>query len=98
MASAIAEPPYLIVMDIQMPVMDGCEATAQIRKEPKTHSIPILATTAKAMSGDRQKCLKAGCNDYIAKPFTHRQLQAAIEKLLNKPPDQNRSNVEIGTG
>ena len=83
--SAIAELPDLIVMDIQMPVMDGFEATAQIRKEPKTQSIPILAATAKAMSGDRERCLKAGCNDYIAKPFTHRQLQAAIEKLLNKP-------------
>ena len=87
-ASAIAELPDLIVMDIQMPVMDGCEATAQIRKEPKTQSIPILAATAKAMSGDRERCLKAGCNDYIAKPFTHRQLQAAIQKLLNKPPEQ----------
>ena len=83
--SAIAELPDLIVMDIQMPVMDGFEATAQLRKEPKTQSIPILAATAKAMSGDRERCLKAGCNDYIAKPFTHRQLQAAIEKLLNKP-------------
>ena len=84
-ASAIAELPDLIVMDIQMPVMDGREATARIRKEPKTQSIPILASTAKAMSGDREKCLKAGCDDYIAIPFTHRQLQAAIQKLLNKP-------------
>jgi CheY-like chemotaxis protein len=84
-AKAIAELPDLIVMDIQMPVMDGCQAAAQIRKEPKTQSIPILAATAKAMSGDKQKCLDSGCNEYIAKPFTHRQLQIAVEKLLTKP-------------
>ena len=87
-AKAIAELPDLIVMDIQMPVMDGCQAAAQIRKEPKTQSIPILAATAKAMSGDKQKCLDSGCNEYIAKPFTHRQLQIAIEKLLSKPSNE----------
>ncbi len=87
-AKAIAELPDLIVMDIQMPVMDGCQAAAQIRKEPKTQSIPILAATAKTMSGDKQKCLDSGCNDYIAKPFTHRQLQIAVEKLLSKPSNE----------
>lgn len=87
-ASAIAELPDLIVMDIQLPVMDGYQAAAQIRKEPKTQSIPILAATAKAMSGGREKCLRPGCNDYIAKPFTHRPLQIAVEKLLTKPPNE----------
>ena len=86
-ARAIAELPDLIVMDVHMPVMDGLEAACQIRKDPKTHSIPILAATAKALSGDREKCLASGCNDYIAKPFTHRQLGAAINKLLNKAPE-----------
>ena len=84
-AKAIAELPDLIVMDIQMPVMDGLQAAAQIRKEPTTQVIPILAATAKTMSGDKERCLAAGCNDYIAKPFTHRQLQFAVEKLLTKP-------------
>src|SRR3990172_3749861 len=83
-AKAIAELPDLIVMDIQMPVMDGLDAASQIRKEPRTQVIPILAATAKTMSGDKERCLAAGCNDYIAKPFTHRQLQFAIEKLLTK--------------
>ena len=87
-AIAIAELPDLILMDIQMPVMNGCQATAQIRKEPKTQSTPILAATAKAMSGDTQKCLDSGCNEYIAKPFTHRQLQIAVEKLLCKPSNE----------
>jgi two-component system cell cycle response regulator DivK len=84
-AKAIAELPDLILMDIQIPVMDGLQAAAQIRKEPTTQVIPILAATAKTMSGDKEKCLAAGCNDYIAKPFTHRQLQVAIEKLLTNP-------------
>ena len=83
-AKAIAELPDLIVMDIQMPVMDGLDAASQLRKEPTTQVIPILAATAKTMSGDKERCLAAGCNDYIAKPFTHRQLQFAIEKLLTK--------------
>jgi CheY-like chemotaxis protein len=87
-AKAIAELPDLIVMDIQMPVMDGLQATSQIRKEPTTQVIPILACTAKTMSGDKQKCLDSGCNDYIAKPFTHKQLQIAVEKLLSNPPNE----------
>ena len=87
-AKAIAELPDLVIMDIQLPVMDGFQAAAQIRKEPKTQSIPILAATAKAMSGDKQKCLDSGCDDYIAKPFTHKQLQIAVEKLLSKPSNE----------
>ena len=83
-AKATAELPDLIVMDIQMPVMDGLLATSQIRKDPKIQLIPILAATAKTMSGDKEKCLAAGCNDYIAKPFTHRQLHATIQNLLTK--------------
>ena len=85
-ASAIEEHPDVIVMDIHMPVVDGLQAVTQIRKDPKTESIPILAATAKAMPGDREKCLASGCNGYIAKPFTHRELQAVIESLLNKAP------------
>jgi len=81
-ARAIAELPDLIVMDVHMPVMDGLQAASQIRKEPKTQSIPILAATAKALSGDRETCLASGCNGYIAKPFTHRELDAAIKKLM----------------
>jgi CheY-like chemotaxis protein len=83
-ARAIAELPDLIVMDVQMPLMDGLQAAAQIHQEPKTHSIPILAATAKALSGDREKCLASGFDGYLAKPFTHKQLGVAIEQLLNK--------------
>ena len=76
--------PSLIVMDILMPKMDGFEATAQIRNNPKTHSIPIIAATAKALRGDKEKCLAAGCDAYISKPFTYKQLGAAIEKVLKE--------------
>ena len=86
-AKAIAELPDLIVMDINMPVMDGLQAASEIRKEPRTQSIPILAATAKAMPGDKEKCLASGCNDYIAKPYTHHQLIASVKQLLNKPSD-----------
>lgn len=76
--------PDLIVMDISLPKMDGLEAATLIRNNPKTQSIPILAATARALPGDREKCLRAGCDDYIAKPFTHRELGAAIKRLLKE--------------
>ena len=76
--------PDLIVMDMRLPKMDGLQATAEIKKNPRTKGIPVLAATVNAMPGDREKCLAAGCDDYIAKPFTHRQLGAAIEGLLSK--------------
>ena len=76
--------PDLIIMDISLPKMDGLEASTAIRKNPKTQAIPILAATARALPGDKEKCLQAGCDDYIAKPFTHRELGAAIKKLLKE--------------
>ena len=79
---AASQMPDLIIMDISLPKMDGLEATSMIRKNPKTKSIPVLAATARALPGDKEKCLQAGCDDYIAKPFTHRELGAAIKKLL----------------
>jgi CheY-like chemotaxis protein len=81
-SKASDECPDLIIMDIRMPKMDGLEAVARIRNNPKTRSIPIIAATGNALPGDREKCLDSGCDDYLAKPFTHRELRAAIEKLL----------------
>lgn len=79
---ANSELPDLIIMDILMPKMDGNEAATQIRKDPKTQEIPILAATAKALPEDRERCLASGCDDYIAKPFSYRELHTAIERLL----------------
>ena len=79
---AASEPADLIVMDILLPKVSGLEAVSRIRSNPKTKSIPILAATALAMPGDMEKCLESGCDAYLAKPFTPKQLAAAIEKLL----------------
>ncbi len=79
---ATAEPPDVIIMDMLMPKMDGFQAASSIRQNPKTKDIPILAATALARPGDREKCLESGCDGYIAKPFTHKQLGAAINRLF----------------
>ncbi len=81
---ANSELPDLIIMDILMPKMDGGEATKQIRKNPKTQAIPVLAATAKALPEDRERCLESGCDGYIAKPFSYKELKDVIEKLLKK--------------
>jgi PAS domain S-box-containing protein len=78
---AVSSKPDLIVMDIQMPVMDGLEAIRHIRKQQLV-SVPIIALTALAMSGDRETCLLAGANEYLTKPVKLKQLVATIQKLL----------------
>ncbi len=74
--------PELILMDIQMPVMDGLEAIRQIRLDSSLAEIPIIALTALAMTGDREKCLEAGANDYLTKPVKLKQLVKIIQQLL----------------
>jgi DNA-binding response OmpR family regulator len=74
--------PDLVLLDISLPDMDGFTVACQIRQNQKTHSIPILATTGKVSFEDRERCLKNGCDDYISKPYTPKELASHIEKLL----------------
>ena len=74
--------PDLILMDIQMPVMDGLEATRRLRADPRFTSTPIIALTALAMTGDRERCIEAGATDYLSKPVSLKELTKKIQNLL----------------
>jgi len=74
--------PDLILMDIQLPVMDGYEATRRIKRDPSLSSIPIIAVTSYALSGDEEKARAAGCDDFVPKPYSPRQLLAKVRQYL----------------
>lgn len=79
------ESPDLILMDMSLPVIDGWEATRQIKGAPETSAIPVIALTAHAMQGDREQALAAGCEDFDTKPVQFAGLVAKIEALLSRP-------------
>jgi two-component system cell cycle response regulator DivK len=76
------ERPDLILMDIQLPILDGLEATKIIKADPTTQHIPIFALTAFAMGGDRERFIQAGCDDYISKPYNIRELLGKVKNVL----------------
>ena len=85
-AAARSQAPALILMDMSLPGMDGWEATRRIKAAPETRAIPVIALTAHAMSGDREKALAAGCDDFDTKPIDRARLLAKIEALLRPAP------------
>jgi CheY-like chemotaxis protein len=88
LAMAQSESPALILMDISLPVLDGWEATRRLKMAPETKSIPVIALTAHAMSGDRERCIEAGCDDFDTKPVEIARLVGKIETLLNQSKAQ----------
>lgn len=86
MRMAQGQAPDLILMDMSLPLLDGWEATRQLKADPSTQATPIIALTAHAMSGDREKALEAGCDEYETKPVEFQRLLTKIEALLNGRP------------
>jgi two-component system cell cycle response regulator DivK len=86
--AAASEQPDLILMDLSLPVLDGWEATRQIKADPATRHIPIIAVTANAMTGDREKAMAAGCDDFDTKPIELSRLLHKIHALLGKRADE----------
>ncbi|SRR6266568_7212787 len=85
-ALATAERPDLILMDMSLPVIDGWEATRRVKAAEPTRRIPVIALTAHAMAGDREKAIEAGCDDYDTKPIELPRLLAKMEALLARAP------------
>jgi len=83
---ARAGSPDLILMDMSLPMLDGWEATRQLKADPATRHIPVIALTAHAMAGDREKALQAGCDEYESKPVEFARLLAKVQALLGSAP------------
>jgi two-component system, cell cycle response regulator DivK len=81
-AMALAEHPDVILMDLEMPVVDGWEATRRLKDDPQTRDIPIIALSAHALAGEREKALAAGCDEFDTKPIEFERLVATLRRVL----------------
>jgi CheY-like chemotaxis protein len=89
--AAAAQSPALILMDMSLPVLDGWEATCRLKATYQTRLIPVIALTAHAMASDREKCLRAGCDDYDTKPIEFQRLLGKIEAALQAAAARGRA-------
>ena len=85
LASMEESKPDLVLMDIQLPGMDGYEVTRIMRENPQTKELPVIAVTAYALKGDKEKAMQAGCDGYMSKPINTRELPKMVEKLIGNP-------------
>ena len=81
-AMALSERPDIILMDLEMPVVDGWEATRRLKEDPQTRNIPIIALSAHALAGEREKALGAGCDEFDTKPIEFERLVATLRRVL----------------
>jgi two-component system, cell cycle response regulator DivK len=79
---ALRERPDIILMDLEMPVIDGWEATRRLKGDPQTHDIPVIALSAHALAGEREKAIAAGCDEFDTKPIEFERLVATVRRLL----------------
>lgn len=89
--AARRERPDLILMDLQLPVLDGWEATRRIKADPELQGIYVIAISSHAMPGDEQRARESGCDDYLSKPLYESRLFAMLERFLGSPPDTKSS-------
>jgi len=82
---ALRERPDIILMDLEMPVIDGWEATRRLKGNPQTHDIPVIALSAHALAGEREKAMAAGCDEFDTKPIAFERLVATVRRLLAHP-------------
>ena len=82
---ALRERPDIILMDLEMPVIDGWEATRRLKDDPQTHDIPVIALSAHALAGEREKAIAAGCDEFDTKPIEFERLVATVRRLLAHP-------------
>jgi CheY-like chemotaxis protein len=90
-AKAAAEKPDLIVMDLELPVVDGWEATRRLKNDPATRDIPVIALSAHALAGSREKALAAGCNEFDTKPVDFDRLVTNIKRVLDQRVLDNKA-------
>ena len=96
LAAIAKQRPDLILMDIQLPIMDGYTATRHIKGDPALRSIPIIAVTSYALSGEEKKARAAGCDDYVPKPYSPRQLLAKIRQYIPQPSRRSAAMEHFG--